>query len=282
MSDLLRPDSTHDLAETAAALLGVLREAPPLTHCITNAVVTGFTANVLLALGAAPAMVDIVGETGMFAGVTSGMLINLGTPTPEQCAASLEAVTGAVAAGTPWVLDPVAVGALPVRTALARQLVEQRPTAIRGNASEVLALAGLSAGGRGVDSTDSTESAAEAASALARTTHGVVAVSGPIDLLTDGERVLRLSNGHELLTRVTGGGCALGAVMAAFLGVARGTGHDALTAVASASLVYTIAAEQAAERSTGPGSFAVALLDALAAMDSADIRVRARVEGSAL
>lgn len=282
MSDLLRPDSTHDLAETAAALLGVVREAPPLTHCITNTVVTGFTANVLLALGAAPAMVDIVGETGMFAGVASGMLINLGTPTPEQRAASLEAVTGAAAAGTPWVLDPVAVGALPVRTALARQLVEQRPTAIRGNASEVLALAGLSAGGRGVDSTDSTESAAEAASALARTTHGVVAVSGPIDLLTDGERVLRLSNGHELLTRVTGGGCALGAVMAAFLGVARGTGHDALTAVASASLVYTIAAEQAAERSTGPGSFAVALLDALAAVDSTDIRVRARVEGGAL
>ncbi|WP_282847850.1 hydroxyethylthiazole kinase [Microbacterium oxydans] len=282
MSDLLRPDSTHDLAETAAVLLGVLREAPPLTHCITNAVVTGFTANVLLALGAAPAMVDIVGETGMFAGVASGMLINLGTPTPEQRAASREAVTGAVAAGTPWVLDPVAVGALPVRTALARQLVEQRPTAIRGNASEVLALAGLSAGGRGVDSTDSTESAAEAAAALARTTRGVVAVSGPIDLLTDGERVLRLSNGHELLTRVTGGGCALGAVMAAFLGAARGTGHDALTAVASASLVYTIAAEQAAERSTGPGSFAVALLDALAAVDSAGIRVRARVEGGAL
>lgn len=282
MSDLLRPDSTHDLAEKAAVLLGVLREAPPLTHCITNAVVTGFTANVLLALGAAPAMVDIVGEAGMFAGVASGMLVNLGTPTPEQRAATLEAVTGARAAGTPWVLDPVAVGALPVRTALARQLVEQRPTAIRGNASEVLALAGLSAGGRGVDSTDSTESAAEAASALARTTRGVVAVSGPIDLLTDGERVLRLSNGHELLTRVTGGGCALGAVMAAFLGAARATGRDALTAVASASLVYTIAAEQAAERSTGPGSFAVALLDALAAVDSADIRVRARVEGGAL
>ncbi len=282
MSDLLRPDSTHDLAEKAAVLLGVLREAPPLTHCITNAVVTGFTANVLLALGAAPAMVDIVGEAGMFAGVASGMLVNLGTPTPEQRAAALEAVTGARAAGTPWVLDPVAVGALPVRTALARQLVEQRPTAIRGNASEVLALAGLSAGGRGADSTDSTESAAEAASALARTTRGVVAVSGPIDLLTDGERVLRLSNGHELLTRVTGGGCALGAVMAAFLGAARATGHDALTAVASASLVYTIAAEQAAERSTGPGSFAVALLDALAAVDSADIRVRARAEGGAL
>jgi hydroxyethylthiazole kinase len=282
MSDLLRPDSTIDFAGSAAALLGVLREAPPLTHCITNAVVTGFTANVLLALGAAPAMVDIVDEAGMFAGIASGVLINLGTPTPEQRAASLEAVAGATASGTPWVLDPVAVGALPVRTALAHRLIEQRPTAIRGNASEILAVAGLSAGGRGVDATDSTDAAADAAVALARRTGSVVAVSGPIDLITDGYRVLRLANGHELLTRVTGGGCALGAVMAAFLGAARETEHDALTAVATASLVYTIAAERAAASAAGPGSFAVALLDALAAVGADDIRAGARVEGGAL
>ncbi|KQV00859.1 hydroxyethylthiazole kinase [Microbacterium sp. Root322] len=282
MSDLLRPETTHDLAGDAATLLAVLREAPPLTHCITNAVVTGFTANVLLALGAAPAMVDIVDEAGMFAGVASGVLINLGTPTPEQRAATLEAVAGAVASGTPWVLDPVAIGALPVRTALAHQLVGHRPTAIRGNASEILALAGLSAGGRGVDATDSTDSAADAALSLARSTGGVVAVSGPVDLITDGERVLRVSNGHELLTRVTGGGCALGAVMAAFLGAASATTHDVLSAVASASLVYTIAAERAAAVSAGPGSFAVALLDALAAVGADDIRAAARVEGGAL
>lgn len=278
MSDLLRPDSTTDLAGSAAVLLGVLRESPPLTHCITNTVVTGFTANVLLALGAAPAMVDIVDEAGMFAGVASGLLINLGTPTPEQRAASLEAVAGAQDSGTPWVLDPVAVGALPVRTALAHRLIGQHPTAIRGNASEILAVAGLSAGGRGVDATDSTDAAADAAVALARRTGGVVAVSGPIDLITDGDRVLRLANGHQLLTRVTGGGCALGAVMAAFLGAARKTEHDQLTAVAGASLVYTIAAEQAAASATGPGSFAVALLDALAAVRPEDVVVGARVE----
>ncbi|MDF2508900.1 MAG: hydroxyethylthiazole kinase [Microbacterium sp.] len=278
MSDLLRPDSTTDLPGAAAALWEELRDTPPLTHCITNTVVTGFTANVLLALGAAPAMVDIVGEAELFAGVASGLLINLGTPTPEQRAASLEAVAGAIASGTPWVLDPVAIGALPIRTALAHQLAERRPTAIRGNASEILALAGLSAGGRGVDATDSTEAAADAAAELARRTGAVIAVSGPVDLLTDGDRVLFLANGHELLTKVTGGGCALGAVMAAFLGAARNTGHDALTAVASASLVYTIAAERAAADSNGPGSFAVALLDALASVGPADVIADARVE----
>ncbi|KYJ97944.1 hydroxyethylthiazole kinase [Microbacterium sp. CH1] len=255
-----------------------VRAAPPLTHCLTNAVVTGFTANVLLALGAAPAMVDIVGEAGPFAGAASGLLVNLGTPTPEQREASREAVAGALAAATPWVLDPVAIGTLPVRTALAHELAARRPTAIRGNASEILALAGHSSGGRGVDATDRTEAAAAAARELADRYGSVVAVSGPVDLLTDGERVIRIANGHELLTRVTGGGCALGAVMAAFLGASRGTGTDALTAVAAATLVYTVAAEQAAETSRGPGSFAVGLLDALSAVTPADLRARARVE----
>ena len=278
MSDRLRPESESTLVASAAELLSALRESPPLTHCITNTVVTGFTANVLLALGAAPAMVDIVDEAGPFAGVASGVLINLGTPTPEQRAASLEAVAGAAAAGTLWVLDPVAIGSLPVRTALAHDLVASRPTAIRGNASEILALAGLTAGGRGVDATDTTDAASDAALALAARHGSVVAVSGPVDLITDGRRVIRIANGDELLTRVTGGGCALGAVMAAFLGVARTAGTDALTAVASASLVYTIAAEHAAARASGPGSFAVELLDALASVVPADIAAAARVE----
>ncbi|WP_311245785.1 hydroxyethylthiazole kinase [Microbacterium sp. WCS2018Hpa-23] len=282
MSDRLRPESESTLVASAAELLSALRESPPLTHCITNTVVTGFTANVLLALGAAPAMVDIVDEAGLFAGVASGVLINLGTPTPEQRAASLEAVAGAAAAGTPWVLDPVAIGSLPVRTALAHSLVTSRPAAIRGNASEILALAGLTAGGRGVDATDTTDAASDAALALAARHGSVVAVSGPIDLITDGRRVVRIANGDELLTRVTGGGCALGAVMAAFLGTARTAEIDPLTAVASASLVYTIAAERAAARASGPGSFAVELLDALAAVEPQDIAAAARVEERAL
>lgn len=279
MSDRLRPHTTSTLAESAAELLSALRVATPLTHCITNTVVTGFTANVLLALGAAPAMVDIVGESGRFAGVASGLLVNLGTPTPEQRTASLEAAKDA---GTPWVLDPVAIGALPIRTALAHELFAAGPTAVRGNASEILALAGESAGGRGVDATDTTDAALDAACGLAQRSGAVIAVSGPVDLLTDGERVLRIANGHELLTRVTGGGCALGAVMAAFLGAARDTGCDALTAVGAASLVYTVAAERAARVASGPGSFAVALLDALAALAPDDIAGLARVEEVAL
>lgn len=279
MSDPLRPST--DVAALAAELLEGLRAAPPLTHCITNTVVTGFTANVLLALGAAPAMVDIVGEAEVFAGVASGLLINLGTPSPEQRAAAREAAAGATAAGTPWVLDPVAIGALPVRTALAHDLAAMRPTAIRGNASEILALVGQTAGGRGVDAIDTPDAALDAARTLARDQGSVVAVSGEADLITDGDRVLRITNGDLLLTRVTGGGCALGAVMAAFLGAATPPRTDALTAVAASTLVYTIAAERAAATAAGPGSFAVGLLDALAALRSADLPDAARVWESA-
>lgn len=276
MSDLLRPSTS--IPVLAADLLTRVRATPPLTHCITNAVVTGFTANVLLAAGASPAMVDIVGEAGAFARIASGLLVNLGTPAPEQRAASLEAVAGANDAGTPWVLDPVAVGALPVRTALAAELVGLRPTAVRGNASEILALAGAGAGGRGVDALDDPDAALDAARSLATRFGAVVAVSGPVDLLTDGRRVIRIANGHALLTRVTGGGCALGALMAAFLGAARDTGADPMESVAAAALVYTLAAEHAARVADGPGSFAVGLLDALAGIDPADVTAEARVE----
>ena len=279
MSDRLRPPSAESVAEAAAGLLSRVRETSPVTHCITNSVVTWYTANVLLAVGAAPAMVDIVGEAGLFAGAASGLLLNLGTPSPEQRAASREAADGANAAGTPWVLDPVAVGALPVRTALAADLLTRRPAIVRGNASEVLALAGRAGVGRGVDTAHPAEAAAGAAAELALRTGGAVAVSGPVDLITDGATTIRVANGDPFLTRVTGGGCALGAVMAAFLGAASGHGAvpDPLLAAAAATVVYTVAAEDAAARASGPGSFAAGLLDALSALGPEAVAARARV-----
>ncbi|MFH8249272.1 hydroxyethylthiazole kinase [Microbacterium sp. B2969] len=248
--------STH-LAPAEA--LDALRDVAPLTQCITNAVVTNFTANALLALGASPAMCDLPGEAGMFAGIAGSVLVNLGTPTAEQREAAREAAR----AGTPWVLDPVAVGVLPVRTALAEELVAQAPTIVRANASEVLAVAGRASGGRGVDATDDPDSAADAAFCLARRTGGVVAVSGAVDLVTDGTDVVRVHGGSALLTRITGGGCSLGAVMAAFLAVA-----SPLSAAVAASLLYSVASDAAARVAHGPGSFAVAFLDALAATTS--------------
>jgi hydroxyethylthiazole kinase len=254
----------------SAHLLEELRRREPLVQCLTNTVVAGFTANALLALGASAAMVDGDEEAGLFAGVASGVLINLGTPHREQRDAMWQAATQANEQGTPWVLDPVAIGVLPLRTRLASELVALRPTVIRGNPSEILALAGLGSGGRGVDSLAGPEAAVDAAHLLASTYGSVVAVSGAVDIVTDGTRTVRLSNGHPLLTRVTGGGCALGAVMAAFAGL----DDDRFLSVCAAVSTYTIAAEIAAARAQGPGSFAVEFLDALAGIDGETVLSR--------
>jgi hydroxyethylthiazole kinase len=243
-----------------------LRETTPLVQCITNSVVTGFTANVLLALGAAPAMVDLPEEAGIIAGIAGGVLVNLGTPTPQQRAAA----RAAVVATDRWVLDPVAIGVLPVRTALAAELLESRPAIVRGNASEIIALGGLGSGGRGVDSIAGPEEALEAARSIARSSGAVVAVSGEVDVITDGTETVRVPGGDRLLTLVTGGGCALGASMTAFLAVC-----DPFSAAVAASAAHAVAAKHAARTSSGPGTFAVNFLDALAALEPTDLRDRA-------
>ncbi|MFJ3321553.1 hydroxyethylthiazole kinase [Curtobacterium sp. NPDC086286] len=265
-----------DWARRTAELLEAVRARSPLVHCITNTVVQNVTANVLLALGASAAMVDVVTEAGPFARVADALLVNTGTPHAEPRAASLEAASAAVDAGTPWVLDPVAVGSLPVRTALARDLLALGPTVLRGNASEVLAVLGASAGGRGVDSTVGTDDArAAAVDAVAASRVAAVAVSGPVDLLVaPGTGVVRVANGTELLTRITGGGCALGAVVAAFTAV---SSEDPGAAAVAATAVHTIAAELAAREAGGPGTFQPLFLDRLASLSPDDVVRTARI-----
>lgn len=268
-----RADAAVPDVAAVVEVFEAVHRATPLVQCITNSVVTGFTANVLLAAGAAPAMVDITGEAGPFATVASALLVNLGTPHPEQRDAAREAVAAAVGAGTPWVLDPVAVGALPVRTALATELAAARPTVIRGNASEIIALAGDGAGGRGVDSTAGSHEAGPAASRLVAAGAGAVAVSGAVDVVTDARRVAVLTGGDPMLTRVTGTGCALGALIAACAAVT----DDPLLAALAGSAWIGAAAELAVARSAGPGSFAAALLDELAALTPDGLAGRVRL-----
>ena len=194
--------TSAELTAFAAEALKRVREQAPLVQCLTNTVVANFTANALLAVGADPAMVDIPGEAGPFAGVASGVLINVGTLPAGQSNAMMQAALAAGTAGTPWVLDPVGIGSLPVRTALAQQLLGLQPTVIRGNASEIVALAGLSGGRRGMDAIQRVDRPYEAASALATRYGGVVAVSGPVDLVVDPAGSVEVANGDPMLTRV--------------------------------------------------------------------------------
>lgn len=271
------PTSPVDVAH----LVSLLRETTPLVHCLTNSVVRQITADVLLAAGAAPAMVDHPEEAGDFAAIASGVLINVGNPTAEQVEGMRAAIDSARVHDTPWVLDPVAVGGLVLRTRLATEWLDLAPAAIRANASETVALAGAGAGGRGVDSTDDVHVAEPAARELAGRTSGVAAVTGPRDLVVTkrrgAHRTTWVESGHPLLQKVIGTGCALGALSAAYLGVARAAGipdHDAVVAAhAHAGAAGTVAGRTAA----GPGSFSVAWLDALYALSPEEIAELATV-----
>jgi len=242
-----------------APILHRFRRQSPLVHCMTNDVVQNFTANVLLSLNASPAMVIDAEEAAQFSGFADALLINVGTLTAERQQAMQAAVTAARQAGTPWTLDPVAVGALTLRTTFCQRLLSQQPAVIRGNASEILALAQQASGGRGVDSLHQADAALEAARQLARDYQTLVIVTGEVDYATDGQRTFAIRGGSPLMTRVVGTGCALPAVVAGFSSLS----GDRLLNVASACQVMARAGEQAAASSAGPGSFATAFLDAL-------------------
>lgn len=255
MSDLLN-------AANIAHLRRLFHRHSFLVHCMTNDVVQTFTANVLLAIGASPAMVIDPDEASQFSAIADALLINVGTLTVERAAAMRAAAHSARQAGKPWVLDPVAVGGLTLRTEFCQQLLALRPAAIRGNASEILALAGMSGGGRGVDTTDTAAAALPAALALAGQLNTVVAVTGEVDYVTDGQRTLMVTGGDPLMTRVVGTGCALSAVVAASTALP----GDRLENVAAACGLMKRAGEKAAQQG-GPGSFTPAFLDALYAGD---------------
>lgn len=243
----------------AAHTLQQFRTLSPLTHCMTNDVVQSFTANTLLALGASPAMVIEPEEASQFAAIAQALLINVGTLTQARATAMRAAVEQAQQVKTPWTLDPVAVGVLDFRRRFCLDILALRPAAIRGNASEILALAGMNAGGRGVDTTDTALAAIPAAKALARQVGTIVAVTGEVDYVTDGQRTVGIHGGDPLMTRVVGTGCALSAVVAASCALP----GDRLDNIASACSWMKQAGQIATQQSTGPGSFVPAFLDAL-------------------
>lgn len=273
------PDATEqspaDPAATVARLVSLLRESSPLVHCLTNSVVRQVTADVLLAAGAAPAMIDHPEEAGDFAAVASGVLVNVGNPTSEQVEGMHAAIASAREHGTPWVLDPVAVGGLTLRTELATCWLDHAPAAIRANASEVVALAGAGKGGRGVDSTATVSSALMPAMELADRTGGTVAISGAQDLIIthsgEATRATWVDSGHPLLQTVIGTGCALGALTAAYLAAARSAGIADHDAVVAAHAHVGAAGTAAGQVAMGPGSFAMAWLDALYSLEPEQI-----------
>lgn len=261
--------------EVVWTLLAAVRERQPLVHNITNFVVMNNSANALLAVGASPAMIHATDEVEDFVALCQALVINIGTLYSEQVAAGKLAALRATAVGVPWILDPVGVGATPYRRAAAGALTRLGPSVIRGNGSEILTLAQQTPAGqgRGVDSLHGSDSALDAAHRLAEETGAVVAVTGAVDYVIQGERSSEIHNGHPLMRRVTGLGCSATAVIGAFLAVE----PDAFTATVAGLAVFGVAGELAAEEARGPGSLQVALLDALYGLDQATLAARIQV-----
>jgi hydroxyethylthiazole kinase len=258
---------------SAATDLALIRERKPLVHQITNFVVMNETANATLAIGALPVMAHALQEVEEMASVASALVLNIGTLSDEWVEAMIAAGRAANSAGVPVVLDPVGAGATAYRTDASRRLLDVLEIAVlRGNAAEIATLAGQDAEIRGVEAVGGVggpELASEASSLLGP----VVAVTGPVDHVSDGQAVNSVANGHELLGTVTGTGCMATAITGCFLGV---RGDDPLAAATEALVTFGVAGEDAARVAEGPGSFHVALYDALYHLDSGTLDSRAR------
>ena len=255
-----------DLKLRIKAAVEDARAKNPMAPSITNTVTQDFVANAQLAVGGSAAMLYLPDECEAIASIAPAVYINMGTAFPFYAETLPRMIRALDANDTPWVLDPVGIGMSTLRTELLHQMKNFPPTIVRGNASEIIAVARLwglidaqSIGKvRGVDATDDVESARSAAIALARHIDGAVAVSGPDDLITDGKSIAYSSGGSPLMTKITGGGCSLGGVMAVYLAVT-----DPFTAAVTASAAFNAAGVFAASNTTAPASFKVAFLDAL-------------------
>jgi hydroxyethylthiazole kinase len=241
-------DVVPKVIEHAAALLTRIRARNPRVHCVTNTVAQVLTANTLLAAGATPSVTTSPEEIGSFVASADNLLVNLGTLDRERREAigiALDAVAGRL----PWVLDPVFIDRSPSRLEFARTLVARRPAVIRLNAAELAALSGEAP-------------SEDAARAFASRTGTVVALTGEVDIVTDGARLVSVHNGDELMSKVTAMGCAGSAFVASALAVEQ----DRWLGAAAAIMVFGLAGELAALRSDGPGSLAFNILDTLHGM----------------
>lgn len=251
-----------------------IRETSPLIHNITNYVVMNSTANVLLAIGASPVMAHAEEEVEEMTGIARALVINIGTLSESWVKAMFRAVGRAGELGIPVILDPVGAGATSYRTKTCHDLIDAlSPAIIRGNASEIMALVMGETKTKGVDSSDPSEAALEAARRLNENTGSTVCVSGEVDYIVDGGSVITIENGHPIMGRVTGMGCAATALCGAFAAV----NSSFPAATVGAMAVMGIAGEMAAESSGGPGSLQVGFLDALFRLSVDDMTDRIRI-----
>lgn len=251
-------------------ILQRVREENPLVHNITNVVVTNFTANGLLSLGASPVMAYAPEEVADMARISRSLVLNIGTLNKDVVGSMILAGKTANELGIPVIFDPVGAGATPFRTEMAQKIIEEvKISILRGNPAEIANVIGKRWEIKGVDAGEHQGSSVELAISAAQKLNTIVVITGKDDVLSNGETTYLVSNGHPLLTKVTGTGCLLTSVIGAFAGVDK----NLLLAGLSAVTFYGIAAEKAVEKvgNQRPGSFQIEFLNQLALVSSEDI-----------
>ncbi|SNR92718.1 hydroxyethylthiazole kinase [Belliella buryatensis] len=247
---------------------------PTLVQSITNYVVMNNTANALLAIGASPIMAHAHPEMSDMSKIISSLVINIGTLDEYWVDSMMLAVDSANQNQKPWVLDPVGAGASAYRNEVLTQLLSKKPSIIRGNASEIMALASVNIQSRGVDSSNSSDEALQAGIELSNETGAVVCISGAKDYVIREDKISIVTNGHPMMAKVTGMGCTASALVGAFVG----TGKDAFLATTTAMVVMGVAGDIAAEKAAGPGTLQLNFYDVLYQLTDEEFAKRMRVE----
>lgn len=269
----------NQLANEAARAVAALRAANPLVHNITNYVTVNDCANALLAVGASPIMADDIGEAAEITALSSALVLNIGTLNRRTVASMIAAGKRANEAGIPVVFDPVGAGTSGLRNDVTREILEQVKVAVlRGNISEISFVAGLEASTKGVDASvaDSGHDAEAVAKAVAARLGCTAAITGAVDVISDGRRTARIHNGHPMLRLVTGTGCMTSALVGAFSGAVKDGFTAAVAGVACMGIAGEIAFEKAGQ--AGAGSFHIAILDALSQINSQIMQERAKLD----
>jgi hydroxyethylthiazole kinase len=263
--------------EEAARLVDAVRDRRPLVHCITNYVTVTDCANILLAAGASPAMCDDTAEAVDFAGLAGALYINLGTFRAEHKAAIFGAGHTASAKGIPVVVDPAGCAAIPSRVTLLEELAGAVGiTIVKGNIAEIFAAAGVgTAGATGVDSVSEAAGVDEAVKRVTERFHCVTAATGKVDVVTDGETLVKIANGVPMLKTITGAGCMAGALCAAYAACAS---RSPLAATVAGVAVMGVAGEMAFEKARTPGGFHTALFDSIYEVTGDTLRDRGRIQ----
>jgi hydroxyethylthiazole kinase len=263
-----------DMVSQISTLFKEIRTKRTLVHHITNYVTVNDCANVVLAIGANPVMADDPVEVEDMVSICDALVINIGTLNERTVSSMIKAGKRANEKNIPVILDPVGVGATPFRFKTAETLLKEiRFSVIRGNMAEIKVIAGLQAKRAGVDSLEEEENGVSIARTLAQKLGCVIAITGKVDVVSDGHVCYNIFNGHTALTRLTGTGCMSSSLIGCFLGSSHHVLHSAM-----AGIVCMGIAGEMASQSRGLGSFKVALMDSIALMDDAKVVEFARIE----